>query len=413
MCTHFSIKADDGHVVAARSMENAAQHLNSQLFFGSEGETQDQQACTQKLIENSNGELSPSDLTPNVDYCTWQVKYDFVAMNGFGLDCAVHGMNSQGLSVGSMTLVGSGYQASSGANVGSNVNIIQFPYLPSYLLGQCDTCQDVINTLDKLRVVSPFLSNVTSKLQQQGMMFHYPVTDAKGNSIVIEYVNTTCNVYDNSIGSGAPSLEATGLSQVNFISDLAHKTGVLTNDPELSWQAINLTNYVNLSPTNAPEGIAGYPSPNALTAAQQQAGHNFINISVSQGTGNIGLPGSSTPVDRFVKTALLTNWADRAKDGHAAMNLAYHILNTVDIPKGMSASNTESNSKEQDYTQWLMVSDLTKKMVTIRTYDSPMVYSIDFSDPQAAIEALGPHKSIPINQFSISLYSNNALAKVS
>ena len=56
---------------------------------------------------------------------------------------------------------------------------------------------------------------------------HYIVSDASGNSIVIEYVGGKLKVHDNPLG-------------------------VITNSPTFDWQMTNLRNYLNFSMTNAP-----------------------------------------------------------------------------------------------------------------------------------------------------------------
>jgi hypothetical protein len=61
-----------------------------------------------------------------------------------------------------------------------------------------------------------------------------------------------------------------------------------------------------------------------------------------------------------------------------ATTLAFHILNTVDIPLGTSQDSQGKNV--HDFTQWATVSDLVNKTFSVRMYQSPQVFSINLMD---------------------------------
>lgn len=60
-----------------------------------------------------------------------------------------------------------------------------------------------------------------------------------------------------------------------------------------------------------------------------------------------------------------------------ATTLAFHILNTVDIPQGTSRDST--GNLVHDYTQWATVSDLVNKKYSVRMYESPQIFSLDLN----------------------------------
>ena len=73
---------------------------------------------------------------------------------------------------------------------------------------------------------------------------------------------------------------------------------------------------------------------------------------IGHGSGLLGTPGDLTPPSRLVRAATLTHFADPVKTKDETVNLAIHILNTVDIPHGVAT---------EDYTNWIVAKDLTHK----------------------------------------------------
>jgi choloylglycine hydrolase len=64
--------------------------------------------------------------------------------------------------------------------------------------------------------------------------------------------------------------------------------------------------------------------------------------------------------------AALTSAVATPKSKGEALTLAYHLLNTVDIPYGAVRSAFGSDF---DYTQWVVVKDLSGKRISYRTYN--------------------------------------------
>ena len=53
------------------------------------------------------------------------------------------------------------------------------------------------------------------------------------------------------------------------------------------------------------------------------------------GFGTLGIPGDSTSPSRFIRAAFMKEFAEEVQTADDGVNLAFHILNTVDRPVGM------------------------------------------------------------------------------
>ena len=104
-----------------------------------------------------------------------------------------------------------------------------------------------------------------------------------------------------------------------------------------------------------------------------------------KGSGLLSTPHDLTPPSRLVRAATLTHFADPVKTSDEAVNLAIHILNTVDIPHGVAG---------EDYTNWIVAKDLTHKALYYRTYNdlTVRVIYLDKVQPQGKRLKLGGFK---------------------
>lgn len=419
MCTNFSITGMtlDPNVnipVVGRSME-LGPNLKSELFFRSKGYEYTQGAAKELTPYSFSSEeftVRPDISLINNKLYTWKGKHDFVALNGFTTEIensvgvtemlaniATNGMNVEGLTTGTMVLVQSTYQEPLNEN-GEFKNckgVIYYPSITTWILSNCATCQDVIDGLqydklvvhkngsdlkesavseeDKILVANPF------SIVPSAMHFHFHVQDAQGNGIVLEYVDGNLTITD------------------------LNPIGVLTNDPLIAWQQENVRyNYVDVVPFNFQDndGHAATPS----LEVYDKAASRFKCTSHAQGTGFSNIPGSSTPLDRFVRASMMANFSfpvyqltneedisvanldsmqhrkealsrDIEVGREDATTLAFHILNTVDIPQGTSRDST--GKLVHDYTQWATVSDLVNKKYCVRMYESPQIFSLDLN----------------------------------
>jgi choloylglycine hydrolase len=263
---------------------------------------------------------------------SWVARYGFVGMNTMAVDIPSDGMNEAGLSVGALSFPGfAGYQPfpADGKNAVSNLE------LPNWLLAQFATVGEVREALSRVAVYDL----VVAPMPQQAL--HWAVFDAQGGSIVVEYVGGTLRIHDNAVG-------------------------VLTNSPPFDWQATNLRNYVNLTDLNVEPLRLG----------------SVVIEPIGQGTGLLGLPGDYTPPSRFVKTTALAYAARPVATAPEAVNLAFHLLNAVDIPLGAVAAKVPSKTGGAptlmyELTQWATVHDLTNRLCYFRTYGNLAVRKID------------------------------------
>ncbi len=158
----------------------------------------------------------------------------------------------------------------------------------AWLLGTCATVAEVKAAIETVRVWGLVLDELHAVPP-----LHYAAHDPAGNSLVIEYVGGQLQVYANPIG-------------------------VMTNAPPFSWHLMNLGNYLNVrAVTTTPVQIAG-----------------TVLAPPGQGGGFLGIPGDWTPPSRFVRAVAMSQFAKPAQDAAEGVNLAAHLLNALDIPKG-------------------------------------------------------------------------------
>ena len=155
---------------------------------------------------------------------------------------------------------------------------------------------------------------------------HYSVTDKTGEGIVIEFTENGRLVHDNTVG-------------------------VVTNAPPYDFHMLNLRNYVSLSKYAHDELVLG-------TTPFKPTG---------EGSGLLGMPGDMTPTSRFVRAATLASFASPVKTSKEAVKMAYHILNTVDIPHGVISDHKHEGFA--DYTSWAVAKDLGNNALYFRTYE--------------------------------------------
>lgn len=169
---------------------------------------------------------------------------------------------------------------------------------------------------------------------------HMVFVDRGGAGIVVEYVGGEVQVHDN----------------------VAH---ALTNAPTYDWHLNNVRNYLNLSTVG--------------TSAREIGDVNVTEL--GQGGGLLGLPGDYTSPSRFVRATLLRHAVSEPKTAAEAAQAVAHILNNVDIPVGVAQSRGSDGKHSSDYTQWVVVKDLTNNRLMIAGYDHRLSYLTIDLDP--------------------------------
>ncbi|HSX11529.1 MAG TPA: choloylglycine hydrolase family protein [Chlamydiales bacterium] len=253
----------------------------------------------------------------------WVSKHGYLGVTALGMNITFDGMNEKGLSYGALWLPG--FTQYPPVAPEERKMALDFADLGAWVLGNFASVEEVKVALKDVRVWGhpvPPLPGIPP--------LHIAVHDAKGNHLVIEFVGGKLQVYDNPLS-------------------------VLTNSPPFDWQMINLQNYGYLDAENV--GATLFRGVKVPTTGQ--------------GSGFLGMPGDWTPPSRFVKMATYLRFADSVQDG---VNFAEHLLNTVDIPLGEIREKGEDTG---DYTQWIVIKDLTHRVFYFRSYRDLALKMID------------------------------------
>ena len=311
-CTGITLTAKDGSVIHARTLEFEVDMGSNVLVvprgYKRQGMTPDGQ----------NGKK-------------WTSKYASIGANGAGVPWIFDGFNEKGLAMGLFyhptTAEYMSYKKSDAKNT------IAVWELGSYILENFATTEEVKENIKNLVVPA-----IVFKAWGFSPPVHFIVTDAKGKSIVIEYLKGKLSVFDNSLG-------------------------VLTNSPSFDWHMTNLRNYPNLS--------AVQPRTRSVGGVELKP--------FGLGAGLTGIPGDFTPPARFVRAVAFSTSNVPTANGRESVIQAFHILNNFDIPKGSAreAHKDKHGNIMADFTTWTSASDLKAKKFYFRTYNDSQIRMVD------------------------------------
>ena len=313
-CTGVTIKAADGSVVHARSLEWGGIALNSQAIIIPRGTKYVGWAYSGKSAQDNPGKQ-------------WTGRYGVVGMNMFGMPLLLDGLNEKGLACGSFFLPGfAEYQKVTPENQAKAIATGQFV---TWILTQFDSVEQVRRALAEIVVGS-----AVPDFWQGQMPLHWIVTDSK-ESIVIEPIKGRLVVFEAPLGT-------------------------ITNSPNYDWHMINMRNWVNLRPENV--------------KMIEWGGKSFTPL--GEGSGLHGLPADFTPPSRFVRAALFSQFALQPKDAREAVLTATHVLNAFFINKGY-VRQEDDGKMQYEYTNWEAFADVSGRRYYYRTYDNPSLRVID------------------------------------
>lgn len=209
-----------------------------------------------------------------------------------------------------------------------HTNLASYEVL-NWLLGNADSCADAADLIKKLNVV-----NVPIKLMGTVVPLHWIVSDRYGDCRVLE-------------------IRADG---VHYLKD---PVGVMTNSPDFEWHLKNLNNYTELQPGPHPD----------------RDYHGYRISSYGPGSGALGMPGDYTSTSRFIRTAFMRQYTTGAQSKDA-VNVLSHILNAVEIPKGVKLKE----NGEADYTQYRGYMDSANLTYYMQPYDNQTISKVTLTD---------------------------------
>jgi choloylglycine hydrolase len=313
-CTGIRLKAQDGSVVYGRSMEWGAFDLHSRVTIIPRG-----------MMHNI-------DIPGHGKAMSWKGKYGYVGLDYVGKKSLIDGINEKGLAVGGFYHPGGycKYATFDKKTASKSMTIKEF--LP-YILSVAEDIEEAKKAINDVLVVD-FKDD---KFPEIGM--HLMVTDAKGESIVVEWKDGKVKIFD------AP-------------------LGVITNAPGYDWHIINLNNYLGLSQkAHTPKTLSGI---------------NFKPLGA--GSGFIGLPGDVTPPSRFIRAVAFTQTARKTPNSKETMYELFRILDNFNLGLG-SAEGSEISTGNDDLmrssTIWTTGYDLTNRVMFYHTQHNRRLRKID------------------------------------
>ena len=316
MCTGISLSAEDGSVIAARTVEWAHSHSHQD-----------------RLVLYPSGHAFRG-LTPDGENGhRWTGRVGFVALSSHGQPYGPDGLNEAGLSVGMYYFPG--FASFAEYDPAQSDRAMSVGDLLNWSLSTCETVAEVRARIGEITVV-----NVDgTDFGGVPLPFHWKVADHSGASIVIEITHQ---------------------GRVEIFDTVC---GVVTNAPGYDWHLTNLRNYLGLHPE------AEMP---ALLDGQKIS-------PLGAGTGLRGLPGDFTPPARFVRAVTLTASARPLATASDAVFEAFRILDSFNIPIGASVPAENIPTELESATQITTAHDLTNRVIYFHTMSDRQVRKLDFS----------------------------------
>jgi len=312
-CTVFRLKAKDGSMIVARSME-----------FGVD--------LKYDLVIVPRNTPFNSPFMKNTAGIRWRVIYGYVGVASMGLDYGVSdGMNEKGLAIGALW-----YESDmqwQKALPADSLKSLASPMFPDWVLGNFSNVEDLRNALPSMKV---FAYTDSTKMKFVPTL-HFIVYDAQGRCIVVEFDKGECNIYDNPLG-------------------------IMTNAPSFPWQLTNLRQYIGMS--------AQVPKPVSLDGIKlNPTGHGEGMWGIP---GDLTPP--SRFVRLAMLTAFAEQQPDATRNLNLCQHIinTFAIPKGVIIDKDASGKVVS-----EETTQWVSFRDLTNRIFYFKTYDNQTLRMLD------------------------------------
>lgn len=314
-CTIFRMKAKDGNITLARSMEFGV-NLNYDLI----------------VVPRNSPFVSPSPVSKAG--AKWSTKFGYMGVASMGLNFGVSdGMNEKGLAV-SVLWYENDMQYQTVAPADSSRALAQIMYA-DWALGNFSTV-DEVKAATRDMVVFFYIDPSKMKMP---VTVHFIVYDANGACMVVEYDKGVCNIYDNPLG-------------------------IMTNAPSLPWHYNNLRQYIGLENTLPIPVRAG-----GITFNPTGHGDGMFGI-----PGDYTPPSRFVRLAMFER--FVTRQPDAASNLNLCQHVinTFSIPFGIIVDKD-SSGNIVSNES----TQWVTFRDITNRLFYFKTYENPTLRKIDLN----------------------------------
>lgn len=233
--------------------------------------------------------------------------------------------NEMGVSMAGLNFPGNAYYP---PYAEGKINIAPFELIP-YLLGLCESVDDVTNKLKNLNVVN---CNFSEGLPVSPL--HWLISDRK-KSVTLECVEEGMKIHENVFG-------------------------VLTNNPPFDYHVSNMNNFMHLH----------------NGAAENKISNEIPMENYSLGMGAIGLPGDFSSASRFVKTVFVRDNSICDGGETESVNQFFHILASVAMPRGC----VKTPNGEYEYTRYSSCCNTDTQVYYYTTYNNPTPNIVNMHD---------------------------------
>jgi choloylglycine hydrolase len=268
----------------------------------------------------------------------WASHYDqgihknLYALIGSGFQRGPHvdvsdGVNEFGLSAQKLTFANATHYADVPQEEKTMLAPFEFAF---WLLGNFKTVAEVRSVLPRVLLMAESIQNNSYRDSE----LHFVVGDPTGDFVLIEPTSMPMMVVNNPIG-------------------------VATNAPRFNREVEKLEQYLDL---DASALVSGQPPKNNRVSTGDFSGKNQV-------------PGGYTPSNRFIRATYLKERIDPAADESESIVNAWHLLNSVTVPKSLSRSNT--------YTVYRAAAALESRTLYFESYSSGKVSSLTLTSDLA------------------------------
>lgn len=313
-CTNITLKADDGAVLLARTMEWGEFDMNGRIMAIPQGQA----------FQGSTPDGKPG-LKANA-------KYAVLGIDMLNKGLLSDGLNEKGLSLA--VLYHPGFAEYQKYNPATAKNAMAPTEVAQYLLSMCATIDCVQSEMKKIEVVP-----VVEPALGMPPPIHLIVAEPSGKEVVIEFLKGETVVKE------AP-------------------LGVLTNAPTYTWHTTNLQNYLNISPVALPD--------------KKIDGLNFKPLGVGSGMiglpGDFTPPSRFVRAVAFSSTA--RNTKDGPETVYEIFRILDNF--NVPLSATWGVDNPKQPAGLRSSTLWTVTYDTKNKVMYYHTENNRRVRKVDF-----------------------------------